>query len=258
MGNPTVRVAVNGNILKHYKSEVYLQDGAEFQLEINNPTKERLRAELSVNGKKESTALILRPGERIFLKRFLDADNKFIFSEYTIPGENSHAIAWNGVINVVFSKEAVYQPQHIGGWRIDGPYMGRYNPPPSTVSPFIYAVNTTGGYVKSLNTDLAINDNIVATGGIIEARNGNIGTLNLTNSVAPEIKTGIVEKGEQSGQEFNEIHDNIRWTFFSSDTVTILPLSRKPPEVQVRQYCPFCGAKVKSEWKFCPSCGKSI
>ncbi len=249
MGNPTVRVAVNGNILKHYNSEVFLQDRAEFQLEINNPTSERLKAELSVNGKKESTALLLRPGERIFLKRFLDADSKFIFSEYTVPGENAAAIAANGIISVVFLKEYTPQPQIIGGWSIDGIYNNHRHP--SMVSPFIYSSNT-GGFSKSLNTTTGA----LAITGTIEASSGNIGSF--TNSVAPEIKTGIVEKGEQSGQMFNEIQDRNSWVYYSISTVKILPLSQKPPEVQVRQYCPHCGAKVKPDWKYCPQCGKSI
>lgn len=60
------------------------------------------------------------------------------------------------------------------------------------------------------------------------------------------------------GQAFTTVYDGKNWLPFSVSTVKILPLSQKPPEVRVRQYCPHCGAKVKPEWKFCPSCGKSI
>jgi rRNA maturation endonuclease Nob1 len=39
----------------------------------------------------------------------------------------------------------------------------------------------------------------------------------------------------------------------------ILPKSSKPVEVQeIRNYCTECGTKVKTNYKFCPSCGNKI
>ena len=62
--NPQLNLAVNGNRIKTYNhdSEVRadLKDGTEFQLEFNNDSECYVRAEITVNGKKQSSSLVLK------------------------------------------------------------------------------------------------------------------------------------------------------------------------------------------------------
>ena len=59
---------------------VYLQNGQEFEIELYNPTSEVVMAKIEMNGKSiSSSGIVLRPGERVFLERFLDNSNKFKF-----------------------------------------------------------------------------------------------------------------------------------------------------------------------------------
>jgi hypothetical protein len=54
-------------------NKVYLQDSQNFEIELFNPLKEPVLADIKVNGKSvSSSGLVLRPGERFYLDCFID------------------------------------------------------------------------------------------------------------------------------------------------------------------------------------------
>ena len=106
------KLAINKSLLKEYNNSderiVYLEDGTEFQIQLFNPLSVTIGADISINDIYLSNRLIIKPGERIWLERYLDSPNKFIFSTYTVNGNNSEvkeAIKNNGIIKIKFYKE---------------------------------------------------------------------------------------------------------------------------------------------------------
>lgn len=99
---------------------VYLEDNTEFEIELFNPSQSRVVAEITLNGEKLSGGVVLRPGDRVFLDRFLNENRKFLFSTYSVEDseEVSHAIAMNGIVEVRFYNEKV-EPKTLGWntWR---------------------------------------------------------------------------------------------------------------------------------------------
>jgi len=54
-----------------------LNDGDEFEIELFNPKTNPVLAKISINGKRISErGIILNPGQRVFLERFLDSPEK--------------------------------------------------------------------------------------------------------------------------------------------------------------------------------------
>ena len=107
---PTANIAVNRNRVKHYDgNRVYLKNGTHFEIELYNPKTIKVLAKIQINGKAISnTGIVLRPGERVFLERFLDKQNKFLFETYDVEDSNESraAIAQNGVVRVEFHDES--------------------------------------------------------------------------------------------------------------------------------------------------------
>ena len=71
--------------IKQFGSKVYLKDKDNFEIELFNPTTGTILAKIKLNGKYASNSgIVLRPGERVFLERYLDSNNKFEFSTYEV------------------------------------------------------------------------------------------------------------------------------------------------------------------------------
>lgn len=128
---------------------VYLKDGKNFEIELFNPLREPVLAEIKVNGKSvSSTGLVLRPGERFYLDCFMDDKKKFVFNTYTVENTEGvkDSISANGLVEVFFYKEETlrlnnwkekFQPvierhyhhygygyPYCGGWYYNYPYFG--------------------------------------------------------------------------------------------------------------------------------------
>lgn len=130
-----VKIAMNKSLLKEYnvngKRTVYLNDGDEFQLQFFNPHSFRVAASISFNDSLNSSRkLIINPGERVWLERYLDENKKLCFKTYWVDKGNAvvdNAIATNGKISINFYKERTYElPTYI------------------TYEPHIYYNNTIG------------------------------------------------------------------------------------------------------------------
>lgn len=113
---PTAKIAVQKSVLRVYKvdnqSTVYLKDGTEFQIELFNPLQETILCKFKCNGKSlNGEGLILYPGQRVFLERYLDNNSKLKFETYKVEdtAEVNNAITKNGLIEVEFFHEKIVQ-----------------------------------------------------------------------------------------------------------------------------------------------------
>ena len=106
---PSAYVAKGRQRIKQYNNDtVYLNNGDEFEIELFNPTTHKYLAKIELNGNSVGSGVVLRPGERVFLERYLDSPRKFLFETYTVEGDNPitrKAIADNGNLRVKFFKE---------------------------------------------------------------------------------------------------------------------------------------------------------
>jgi hypothetical protein len=261
----TAHVTVNRGRIKHsLDRKVYLKNGQTFEIELFNPHSSPVLAKISLNGKSISDAgIILKPGQRVYLERFIDENKKFLFETYNVENsdEAARAIAQNGKLEVFFYHE--YQNWSLGittgttTWT-QYPTFTTHNPTYiSTPNPYtINCSNTFSAGDGSLSTNTAF----------YSSANTNIGgSLNshVAKSIAvsdAEKETGRVEKGESSSQSMNTGSGNFNAFASESTTILILPESQKPVEVkEIRNYCTGCGTRMKkTSWKFCPTCGTKI
>ena len=110
-------VAIQKSLLKEYRSNqddriVYLNNGDEFQISIFNPYDYVIGVSFSFNSNNvnNSKLLVLKPGERVWLDRYLNEERKLLFSTYEVDDckEAKKAIAKNGLLKINFYKEKEY------------------------------------------------------------------------------------------------------------------------------------------------------
>jgi hypothetical protein len=247
--NTSAYIALNRNRLRSYEKSVYLKDGSNFEIELFNGETVNVLAKIWINGHPISNSgLLLKPGQRFFLDRFIDSNNKFLFETYKVDAtiETASAIANNGLIKVEFYKESqLTVPKWSTGidwtWRPNFMYYGSGNPYTIPVS----SVNNVSFVNTSSNT-----------------LNGLSGEISFTSSIDTEnsVETGRVEKGDSSDQSFESTIGQYEYISFKTCEWKILPESTKPVEVsKIRNYCSECGTRIKKQtWKFCPSCGEKL
>lgn len=241
--NCNAEITVKRNSVKKYANNVYLKNNQEFELLLRNNTQATVVATISMNGKRISTSgVVLKPGQKVYLERYLDENKKFLFETYEVDNtkEALQAIANNGNIEVKFYKE-----KEVPQGRLD--YYLNY---PS------HRVSFTGQ---------SGNSNNVYTGATAFF-NQNATTTNYskgissftTNSVSLDsVETGMVGKGSDSNQEFRNYVGDFETLPFKTVNIKILPFSAKPTEVSdLAVYCTNCGTKnKKGNYKYCPKCG---
>ena len=253
-GKPCVaQITKKKNRLKVYpstKDQVYLNDGDEFEIELFNPKTSPVLAKISINGKRISErGIILNPGQRIFLERFLDSPDKFRFSTYEVNNskEVKEAIANNGLIKIEFYDE--YTPAIYGGSTIT------YTPNPWTNTGTFYNHNLTGS--TNITTNSVFNNSAVTYTSSVA---GSLDTTPLRSiKRSDSLETGRVEAGSKSNQDFQNGQGN--FNSYTSNVVEyqILPVSQKHVEAkEIRSYCTECGTRNKQDWKFCPTCGNKF
>lgn len=284
----TANICVKRNRVKTYDSTVYLKDGQEFEIELYNPTTSTVLAKIKLDGNYISQAgLVLKPGQRVYLERYIDDSRKFLFETYTVDGsqETKDAIAQNGGLRVEFYTEYIAPPVYNqvfgnGQWGglnsdwIGGKYPNDYKMRLSNSSAGIggQSVNSfhssttlansrgTGEVTASLTSsrqDLSdvlrskkrsfIGDAAASTDWMEDSAFGSM----------DEVETGRVEKGSRSDQAFANYNGSFNTWVSSSVEWKILPLSQKPAEsADLAGYCTECGTKNRKGWKFCPTCGE--
>ena len=108
---PSAYVTKGKQRIKQYDKSVYLNNGDEFEIELFNPTQNKVLAKIEINGNNiGGSGIVLRPGERVFLERYLNEAKKFLFETYKVNGSNSDvlkAIENNGDLSVKFYSEYI-------------------------------------------------------------------------------------------------------------------------------------------------------
>lgn len=268
-------IAVNKSLLKEYQTSygrtVYLDKDSEFQIKLFNPTTETIAAEVFVNGKSLGEKIVIRPGQLIWLERYLDEAKKFRFDTYEVDAnveEVKQAIRNNGDIRVKFYKEK----QHYNwtdGLRdlINYPYYGKVeinSAPNWNNSDIRCSTNDLVG--TSISSNIATMDSYSCNYSTTCNIGGTIDTVCSTRphkvkgGISQSTETGRVEKGGYSNQRFTTIDLDIENWPFATEEIKLLPKSQKPvyKEDLEKLYCPECGRKVKTKFKYCPFCGEKL
>lgn len=242
----TAHISVNKNRIKIYgtsEQSVFLKDSQNFEIELHNPKQNSVLAKILINGRSiSSSGFVLRPGQRVYIERFVDEPKKFVFSTYEVSDnyQNMKAIENNGLVEVQFYDEYVS----------------------FSASSYWYS-NTYPTYTYSNGTPLTngiLNLNGTALTGITSATTNtafaSINT-NVAGSFSNTLETGRIEIGESSDQKFETVYGNFNSWASSTQTIKMFPISQKPVDnLEVRNYCTNCGTRAKNtSWKFCPKCG---
>jgi hypothetical protein len=232
---PSAFITVRKQRQKQNGKNVYLHDRTEFEIELHNPTNDSILAKISLNGNRISNSgVVLKPGQRVFLERYLDEDRKFLFETYEVSDSktNQRAIENNGLVIVEFFNKMIFTNYgHLGGYT----YLNN--------QPLLYHSGTVNGSPNVFTTTTLGNSNIIGT----------------TNTCDVKIETGRVEKGNKSDQEFGTSYEmfntNVNWI----KEWKILPFSAKDITTKdLIKKCSGCGTKVKDNYKFCPQCGNQV
>ena len=233
---PSAFITVRKQRQKQNGKNVYLHDRTEFEIELHNPTNDSILAKISLNGNRISNSgVVLKPGERVFLERYLDEDRKFLFETYEVSDSktNQRAIENNGLVIVEFFNKMLFTNYgHLGGYT----YLNNQ---------LLYGSGS--GIVNG-------NPTIFNTTGL-----GNSNIIGNTSTSYAKIETGRVEKGDKSDQEFETSYEifntNVSWV----KEWKILPFSVKDITTKdLIKKCGGCGTKVKDNYKFCPQCGNQV
>jgi hypothetical protein len=286
-----VKVAMNKSLLKEYnvngKRVVYLNDGDEFQLQFFNPHPFRVAASISFNDSLNSSRkLIINPGERVWLERYLDENKKLCFKTYWVDKGNAvvdNAIATNGKISINFYKEQTYVPTYTTyepriyyntTFDIDTPLTTRY-----ATRSFCKANTTSENtadlgahYCQSVSDPEALKASSIYSGANATAtaathyayststittapsffdlvdKSLKNGKNSSINNPKPkkQKETGRIEKGKYSNQDLDEISLNMEPFAFEWETIYILPETEKP----------FTNKDLQK--KYCPNCGRKL
>ena len=293
---PTANIAVNKSRIKVYNTKgemptYYLQSGQEFQIEIFNPTTEVVLAKITLNNKALSQGgLVLNPGQRVFLDRYLDVAKKFLFDTYEVANtkEVKKAIENNGDIKVEFFRERT--PQYYGGTitlQGSGTYGGSFGGPTWTTNTGGYSTNINGSFTSGNATFTTTSANSIGTlsntSGVANTafynstatmdsltlgdvtvsstpikKEARLKTLGSVLRSAKTIETGRVEQGSSSDQKFKTVNKDFEYFAFHTVEYKLLPVSQKINTVEdlnVKVYCTNCGTKLGKGHKFCSSCG---
>ena len=255
LANPQSFITKSKKRLKQFTDTVYLNNGDEFEIELFNPKQNKVLAKIELNGKSIGAGIILRPGERVFLERYLDEAKKFLFETYVVNGNNQEvqqAIVNNGDVVVRFYDEIILPVRTFYGsgntYTINTPFTltthntGTYNP----------TSFTTTGTNLFYNSTLTSSNSSVTMDGF-----ENFSIPKKSSSPLRQIETGRVEKGSDSNQSFTYDSTSFNSTPSTSNWWKILPQSTKPVvKEDLVTYCTECGSKRKKDThKFCPHCG---
>jgi zinc-ribbon domain len=261
--------------IKQFGSIVYLNDNDTFEIELFNPNQKRVLAKIKLNGSYISGGgIVLRPGERVFLERFLDENKKFVFSTYKVNGnskEVQEAIALNGLIEIEFFSE--YTPT-VSSYIYTTNSNGIITTGSPVYNPFTTTANVSNAtFTSNINSNISANafysnNNLQQSDVVADS----VGTLSLTSfnasdnvrskkTLSKEVETGRVEKGQHSSQQMAYVDGNFWYYAFTTITWQIKPTSQKPYTASeiAQRYCGECGAKIKKDsFKFCPQCGTKL
>ena len=229
--------------------KIYLDNGQEFEIEIFNPLKESVLADIRLNGNSIcKTGLVIKPGQRVYLDCFVDDRKKFVFQTYQVDGtqESLDAIADNGLLEVFFYKEQAVTLQNWND-RFHKIVIHEYYPVYPVYPRWYpyYGTILTGGITTGTTLTTTTLTTTNGSNAIFNTNSAaftvgnryNSGTLTSCNtvyynsSVAGSLETGRVEKGEKSNQQFVDVDMEFEKNYIHHLVYQILPSSRKPKDI---------------------------
>ena len=268
-GTPCAYITKDKKRLKQVGQNVYLKNGDEFELELFNPSSNTVLSKIKLDGNYISGGgIVLKPGQRIFLERYLDDARKFKFETYEVDGTSNEvldAISGNGDVVIDFFdeyKQPVWTNNISYGGSFGGPTYstntgGSFQPPTHTTNTGGITF-TTNGFAGSTTGTASYS---TLTAGINSAMfNTSSGNLNISGKkevTMDSLETGRVEKGGKSDQSFQTVNKSFNHYACSTSIWKILPESQKQyNNKDLKVYCGNCGKKRKKDSdKFCSSCG---
>ena len=248
---PSAFITKNKKRIKQYENSVYLNNGDEFEIELFNPTQNKILAKIEINGNNiGGNGIVLRPGQRVFLERYLNDDKKFLFETYKVNGNDSlvkKAIEKNGDISIKFYQEQL--PSYTYG-SLTTATTSYYTP-----YTFTNTVGTTNNFF-SHSTPININSG----SSTVTTFTNTVGTpkmKKLSLDKPKEIETGRIEKGSISNQSFTYDYSQFYHTHSWMNNWKLLPNSQKPiTNDDIKVFCSNCGTRRKKDThQFCPNCG---
>ena len=258
VATPTAHITKKKSRIKIYNGkDVYLNNGDNFEFEIYNPKQNSVLVKIKLNGEYISTSgIVIRPGQRVFLERFLDSNNKFVFHTYSIDLSTPswEAIQLNGDVVVEFYDEKIpWSHPHLSGGNWSNGWTTI-----NTGSPYLGNMTFTTNSVGTSTTSVqSFYSNTTPTGPNIRSKFDTSSTP--LRGSKKSIETGRIEKGDSSEQSFTNSNQTFNYYPFETVTYKIIPSSTKNKTVEeIRQYCTECGTKIKKNFKFCPSCGEKL
>ena len=276
-GTPCAYISKDRKRLKQFGQTVYLNNGDEFELELFNPSSTTILAKIKLDGSYISGGgIVLKPGQRVFLERYLDDARKFKFETYEVDGTSNEvldAIAGNGDVVIDFFdeyKQPVWNNQITYGGSFGGP-IHTYSTNPFTVNGGSPTFTTTSVNYSSTNTagvnlnttsvsNTFAGPNIRSKRGILKSKGNSRSEVTMDMLSMDSIETGRVEKGGSSDQSFKTVDKTFNHHTCSTSIWKILPMSQKVYDKQeLKVYCTNCGKKRKKDSdKFCSSCGNKF
>lgn len=287
--NYYAKLAKNKSLLKEYRTQdcdrtVYLEDGDEFQFQLFNPETTEISARIYIEDTQLSHDIVLRPGERVWIERYTDVSKKFKFVTYVVNGEDAQvkkAISHNGLIKIEFFKRKTPLKLTVSNPNITWTYLNQQSIPTYDYGK-IYCDNnlsisndileyTTIDANNSVCADDMLTSAACSCGSVNTAftsLNASISEPNYSTAVynsdfhkdKRNLETGRVSEGRHSNQKFDTVNMDFEYWAFRTETIKILPLSRKPYNSNdlKKLYCSNCGRKINTKYKYCPYCGAKI
>lgn len=189
--SPQAWVAIKRNRQKIYnrqgKTQVYLKDGQEFQIELFNPTQTRYLVKFKINGNYQADrGLILNPGQRYFLDRFIDDDKKLAFSTYEVEDTKvaKKAIEKNGLLEVEFYAETFLHGNIISYPKIYN--TPNWSQPIWTTNPSTFWYGTSNG----ISNNAGGSSTLTLAGSTVNNITYTSGTVNCGTTYASTSKIG--------------------------------------------------------------------
>jgi hypothetical protein len=265
---PYAYITKNKQRVKQFGQNVYLKDGSEFEIELYNPSRKTVLGKIKINGEFiNGGGIILRPGERVFLERYIDVPHKFKFETYTVDSTNEtmNAIANNGDVEILFYEEEEVLELKLNSYPTWNPtYINTNLTAPIGNNFYTSNVNYSSDMSKSSVTLDGLNDTLSFSNNPRSSKyESKYDQKPRSRSFAKKLKsveTGRVEQGSSSNQSFKTVSKNFNIWTVSTSVWKLLPESQKPVEKSdLIERCPKCSTKIKkSSWKFCPECGTEV
>lgn len=257
---PQAWITVQKSRRKVYTDEnnVYLKSGENFEIEIFNPTKIEQLCKIKINGDYISeSGLVMNPGQRWFLDRYIESPNKFNFQTYEVENseESLDAIEDNGKVEIEFYPQLkTFLNGSTGNLWVDKQYIGT----PWTVTPE-WTPNPI--WCTTWNRRIGTGSPISTTTGSLTSNTSYFSSQSNVSYSNTSIETGRIKEGGKSDQKFESSSGS--FSFIASRTIEykIIPESRRKflKTSDLKSYCTSCGHRIrKDSWSYCPECGGKL